>query len=72
MQLKLFEWEVSISFLIDNQIIETSSSNALKMEINSSNYKALRQHPSVAGIRVEAFPMQAIDDYKGWGKRKGK
>ena len=64
--------EVSISFLIDNQIIETSSSNALKIEINSSNYKALRQHPSVAGIRVEAFPMQAIDDHKGWEKRKGK
>ena len=54
--------EVAVSFLIDNQIIEINSSNALKIGINGSNYKALRQHPTVAGIRVEAYPMQAIDD----------
>ena len=40
----------------------SDSEKALLSEINGSNYKALRQHPTVAGIRVEAYPMQAIDD----------
>ena len=64
--------EVAVSFLIDNQIIEINSSNALKIAINGSNYKALRQHPSVAGIRVETFPMQEIDDRKAWEKLKSR
>ena len=64
--------EIAVSFLIDNQIIEINSSSALKIAINGSNYKVLRQHPTVAGIRVEAFPMQAIDDRKAWEKLKSR
>ena len=62
--------EVAVSFLIDNQIVECDSSKALKIAINGSNYKTLRKHPALAGLRVEAVPVKAIDDRKPWEKRR--
>jgi len=61
--------EVAVSFYVDNQIIETNSSKALKIAINGSNYKALRKHPAVAGIRIHATEVAKIDDRKPWEKR---
>ncbi|MGC6424579.1 MAG: DNA polymerase III subunit alpha [Lentimonas sp.] len=61
--------EVAVSFLVDNQIVETDSSKALKIAINGSNYKTLRKHPSVAGIRIQAGAVNPIDDRKPWEKR---
>ena len=58
--------EVAVSFLIGDQILETDSSKALKIAINGENYKTLRRHPAVAGIRVEALPVQAVDDRRPW------
>ncbi|MGB0460614.1 MAG: hypothetical protein ACPGH0_05510, partial [Opitutales bacterium] len=62
--------EVAVSFLIGNQILETDSSKALKIAINGENYKTLRRHPAVAGIRVEALPVQAVDDRRPWEKKR--
>ena len=62
--------EVAVSFLIENQIAETDSSKALKLAINGSNYKALRKHRALAGIRIEAVPVTPIDDRKPWEKRR--
>lgn len=64
--------EVAISFLIDDQILETDSSKALKIAINGENYKELRRHPAVAGIRVEALPVQKVDDRRPWEKKRAR
>lgn len=60
--------EVAVSFLVDQQIVETDCSTALKLAINGSNYKSLRQHRALAGIRVEAVPVKPIDDRRPWQK----
>lgn len=62
--------EVAVSFLVENQIVECDSSKALKISINGSNYKALRKHPALAGLRIEAIPVTPIDDRKPWEKRR--
>ncbi|CAI8355026.1 MAG: DNA polymerase III subunit alpha [Opitutia bacterium UBA7350] len=62
--------EVAVSFLIDNQILETESSKALKITINSENYKTLCRHPAVAGIRIKALPVQAEDNRRKWQKKR--
>ncbi|MGB0415660.1 MAG: DNA polymerase III subunit alpha [Coraliomargarita sp.] len=62
--------EVAVSFLVDNQVVESDSSKALKIAINGSNYKALRKHPALAGLRIEAVPVKPIDDRKPWEKRR--
>ena len=62
--------EVAVSFLVDNQVVESDSSKALKIAINGSNYKALRKHPALAGLRIEAVPVKAIDDRKPWERRR--
>ena len=62
--------EVAVSFLVENQIIEIESSKALKLAIDGLNYKRLRKHPAVAGIRVEAAPLQPVDDRRPWERRQ--
>ena len=62
--------EVAVSFLINDQILETESSKALKIAINGENYKTLRRHPAVAGIRVKALPVQAVDNRRNWQKKR--
>ncbi len=62
--------EVAVSFLVDNQVVEIDSSKALKIAINGSNYKALRKHPALIGLRIEAVPVKPIDDRKPWEKRR--
>lgn len=61
--------EVAVSFLVENQVVDCDSSKALKIAINGSNYKTLRKHPALAGLRIEAVPVKAIDDRKPWEKR---
>ena len=60
--------EIAVSFLLDQTILETNSSKALTIAINGKNYKQLYRHPSVAGIRIEAAPLKAIDDRRPWEK----
>jgi DNA polymerase-3 subunit alpha len=62
--------EVALSFLVGEQILETNSSKALKIAIDGENYRQLRRHPAVAGIRVEALPVETIDDRRPWEKKR--
>jgi DNA polymerase-3 subunit alpha len=61
---------VNLSFLIDNQIVETETAQSLTFTITSSNYKQLRRHPALAGVRIQSIPVQPIDDRRRWEKGK--
>ena len=63
---------VNLSFLIDNQIVETETAQSLTFTITSTNYKALRRHPALAGVRVQSVPVQPIDDRRPWERGKKK
>jgi len=60
--------QVNISFLVDNQIIEAETAQSLTFTINSSNYKKLRRHPALAGVRIESVATPVIDDRRPWQK----
>ena len=62
--------QVNLSFLIDNQIVETETAQSLTFTITSSNYKQLRRHPALAGVRIQSIPVQPIDDRRRWEKSK--
>ena len=55
-----------LSFLIDNQIVETEIAQSLTFKITSKNYKKLRNHPALAGVRIESVPAKPIDDRRPW------
>lgn len=57
---------VNLSFLIDRQIVEAETAQSLTFSITRSNYKTLRQHPALAGVRIESIPVQAINDRRPW------
>ncbi len=63
---------VNISFLVDNQIVETQTAQSLTFTISSTNYKELRRHPALAGVRIQSVALNAIDDRKPWEKRQKK
>ncbi|CAA6679491.1 MULTISPECIES: DNA polymerase III subunit alpha [unclassified Lentimonas] len=63
---------VNLSFLVDEQIVETETAQSLTFTITGTNYKELRRHPALAGVRIQAIPVQPIDDRKPWEKRKKK
>ncbi|MGB0343930.1 MAG: DNA polymerase III subunit alpha [Coraliomargarita sp.] len=62
--------EVAVSFLIDGQIVESDSSKALKIAIDGDNYRKLRRHPALAGLRIEAVPPAPVDNRPPWEKRR--
>lgn len=61
---------VNISFLVEDQVVETQTAQSLTFTINSSNYKELRRHPALAGIRVQAIDTPIIDDRRPWQKAR--
>lgn len=61
---------VNISFLIEGQIVETQTAQSLTFTISNQNYKTLRRHPALAGVRIQSIPVKAIDDRPAWQKRK--
>ena len=63
---------VRLSFLIDNQIVETETANSLTFNVNGKNYKTLRRHPALAGVRIESVPVQTIDTRRPWEREKNK
>ena len=63
---------VNLSFLIDNQIVETETAQSLTFTITGTNYKELRRHPALAGVRIQSIAVQPVDDRKPWEKRKKK
>jgi hypothetical protein len=60
---------VNISFLVEEQIIETQTAQSLTFTITPTNFKKLRRHPALAGVRIEAVDLKAIDDRRPWEKR---
>ncbi|HBR94339.1 MAG TPA: DNA polymerase III subunit alpha, partial [Opitutae bacterium] len=63
------ETRVNISFLVEEQILEAQTAQSLTFSITQTNFKALRRHPALAGVRVEAVDLKPIDDRKPWEKR---
>jgi DNA polymerase-3 subunit alpha len=60
--------QVNISFLVDNQVVVAQTAQSLTFTINSSNYKDLRKHPALAGVRIESIATPVIDDRRPWQK----
>ena len=63
---------VNLSFLIDHQIVETETAQSLTFTITGTNYKELRRHPALAGVRIQSIAVQAIDDRRPWERGKKK
>jgi DNA polymerase-3 subunit alpha len=61
---------VNISFLVEGDIVETNTAQSLTFTINSTNYKKLRKHPALAGVRLEASSTPVIDDRPRWQKAR--
>jgi len=61
---------VNLSFLVDGEIVEAQTAQSLTFTINSTNYKKLRKHPALAGVRIEAVATPRIDDRRPWQKAK--
>ncbi len=62
---------VNLSFLVNGQIVETQTAQSLTFTITSTNYKELRRHPALAGVRIQSVPVATIDDRPPWQKRQG-
>jgi DNA polymerase-3 subunit alpha len=63
------ETRVNISFLVDEQILEAQTAQSLTFTITGTNFKTLRRHPALAGVRIEAVDLKPIDDRRPWEKR---
>ena len=61
---------VNLSFLIDNQIVETETAQSLTFTITGTNYKELRRHPALAGVRIQSIAVQPVDDRRPWERGK--
>lgn len=61
---------VNISFLVEGQIVESQTAQSLTFTISNQNYKSLRRHPALAGVRIQSIPVKTIDDRPAWQKRK--
>jgi DNA polymerase-3 subunit alpha len=61
---------VNISFLVEEQIIETQTAQSLTLTITQTNFKKLRRHTALAGVRIEAVDLKPVNDRRPWGKRQ--
>ena len=62
---------VDLGFVFENRVTALSeASSALGFRFNPDAYKALRQHPAVAGIQVETRRLELKNDRK-WGPKRG-
>ncbi len=61
---------VNISFLVDGNVVEAQTAQSLSFTINQNNYRRLRRHPALAGIRVHSIDTPVIDDRRPWQKNK--
>ena len=61
---------MNISFLVDEQIVETQTAQSLTFTITGTNFKMLRRHPALAGVRIEATSLKPIDDRRPWERRQ--
>ncbi len=62
---------IDLGFVFENRVTALSeASSALGFRFNPDAYKALRQHPAVAGIQVETRRLELKNDRK-WGPKRG-
>ena len=62
------ETYVDISFLVEEQVIETQTAQSLTFTITQTNFKKLRRHPALAGVRIEAVDLKPVNDRRSWDK----
>jgi DNA polymerase-3 subunit alpha len=55
-----------LSFLINDQVVEADIAQSLTFKITNKNYKKLRHHPALVGVRIKSVPVQPIDDRRPW------
>ena len=51
------ETHINLSFFVRGQILETQTAQSLTFKVSSANFKELRRHPALAGVRIEAIDM---------------
>ena len=61
---------VNISYLVEEQIVETQTAQSLTFTITQSNFKKLRRHQALAGIRVEVVDLKPINDRRSLYNRQ--
>ncbi len=62
---------IDLGFVFENRVTALSeASSALGFRFNPDAFKALRQHPAVAGIQVETRRLELKNDRK-WGPKRG-
>jgi DNA polymerase-3 subunit alpha len=61
---------VNISFLVEEQIVEAQTAQSLTFTITQTNFKKLRRHPGLAGVRIEAVGLKPVNDRRPWKKRQ--
>jgi len=61
---------VNISFLVEEQIVEAQTAQSLTFTITQTNFKKLRRHPALAGVRIEAVDLKPVNDRRPWKKRQ--
>ena len=57
---------IGLGFWVNNQIAEATIPKSLSFKITGQNYKKLRNHPALVGIRIHALPVNPIDDRRPW------
>ena len=63
--------KIELGFVFENRITAISeASSALGFRFHPDAYKALRQHPAVAGLQVETRRLELKNDRK-WGPKRG-
>jgi DNA polymerase-3 subunit alpha len=62
---------IDLGFVFENRVtVLSEASSALGFRFSPDAYKALRQHPAVAGIQVETRRLELKNDRK-WGPKRG-
>ena len=56
------ETRINLSFIVEGQILETQTAQSLTFKISGTNFKELRRHPALAGVRIEAIDMKPLHD----------
>lgn len=56
--------------LPDETLVEAEIPSSFSWSFDPAQFKKLRQHPAVIGLRVEALPVATVDDRKPWEKAR--
>ncbi len=59
---------VDISFLVEEQVIETQTAQSLTFTITQTNFKKLRRHTALAGVRIKVVDLKPVNERRSWDK----